>query len=350
LVILDEFAHFQTTDEGYQAARTVWRALTPSVAQFGPLGYVLVTSTPLWPSGPFYDLYRSGQMGGDPDLFVVRRPTWEVNSSISQEALAGEFLADPEGARVEYGAEFVEGLGAYLQPAAVQDAVVRGRRMLPPITGRRYVAAADPAFAAGGDAFALAIAHREGTGDGVRVVLDRLEAWRGRSGPLSSDLVLDEIADLARLYGIRSVVSDQYAVVPLADGLRRRGVHLQAQPLTNELKADIYGSIKRSLNLGQVELLDDPQLVAELIRLEVRPTPSGKPRIGAAGSGHDDRAMVVATVVHALSSRGISPERAADLLRIQQELRESRPRYSGLGVIGGVGDVLGGQGRIPTRW
>jgi hypothetical protein len=37
---------------------------------------------------------------------------------------------------------------------------------------------------------------------------------------------------------------------------------------------------------------------------EIRPTPSGKPRIAAAGGKHDDHPMAVATVVHALAAGG----------------------------------------------
>ncbi len=303
MVIFDEFAHFLTDTDGYQAGRAVWRALAPSVAQFGSRGYIMVTSTPLWPSGPFYELWRAAETGADPELFAVRAPTWELNPSIPRSALEGEFLSDPEGAAREYGAEFGDGSGALLDAVAVYNAVVRGRRELPAAADAQYVAAADPAFAAGGDAFTFAIAHRVGRGEGATIVLDRLEAWRGKRSPLNSDVVLDDIAAIARTYRIGHVLSDQYAAIPLADGLRRRGVVLKTQPLTAELKADVFGSLKRALNTGRLELLDDQALLAELVNLEVRPTPSGKPRIAAARGLHDDRAMAVATVVHALTDR-----------------------------------------------
>jgi len=298
LVIFDEYAHFQTDTEGYQAARTVWRALVPSIAQFKRLGFVMVTSTPLWPSGPFFELYQQGETGVDRDMFVVRRPTWDVNPNITRADLDGEYLADPEGAAVEYGAEFGTGLGAYLDPVAVHACISKGTRTLPPLEDVQYVAAADPAFAAGGDAFAFAIAHRQGD----NYVLDRLETWRGKESPLNSDAVLDEIAAIAKTYRVPFVVSDQYAVVPLGDALRRRGVVLKGQPLSNELKADMFASLKRAINLGQAQLLDDPSLVSELVHLELRPTPSGKPRIAAAAGHKDDRAMVVATAIHALAA------------------------------------------------
>lgn len=115
--------------------------------------------------------------------------------------------------------------------------------------------------------------------------------------------MLDEIAALAREYRVAEVISDQYAVIPIADGLRRRGVTLKPQPLSNELKADIFGALKRGINTSRVELLDDPALVAELQHLQVRPTPSGKPHIAAAPGFHDDLAMVVATLVHAMKGK-----------------------------------------------
>lgn len=298
-LILNEAAHMSTAEEGWQAGRAVYRALVPSTVQFGDKALVIVMSSPLWASGIFWDLFSAGMSGADSTLHVEQQPTWEMNPTVTRESLEPEFLADPDSARVEYGAEFAEGAGAFLNATAVHECIVKGRPELPPLPEVRYVAAADPAFAAGGDAFTFAIGHKSGS----TVVIDRLLSWRGKSSPLNSDAVLDEIAAAAHEYGVRELTSDQYAVIPLADGLRKRGVFLRGQPLTNELKADIYGTLKRALNLGEVELLDDPRLASELVHLQMRPTPSGKPKIGAAAGHHDDLAMVVATVVHSLVGR-----------------------------------------------
>ena len=45
-VIFDELAHFIDTDNGYQAGEQVYRALAPSVAQFGDAGRIVCLSTP----------------------------------------------------------------------------------------------------------------------------------------------------------------------------------------------------------------------------------------------------------------------------------------------------------------
>jgi hypothetical protein len=309
LIVMDEAAHFVSETEGFQASKAVWRALSPSLAQFGSRGYALITSTPLWPSGWFYDTFKAGESGADPDLFVVRKSTWAMRDStdgipdslvITRESLEGDFAADPEGSRVEYGAEFLGGVGAFLNATNVYDCVIRSRQSLPPLDGVSYIGVCDPAFAAGGDSFAFAIAHLVGRGDSARVVIDRLQSWRGQHSPLNSDLVLDEIAELAHDYRLRELISDQFASVPLADGLRRRGVAMKPQALTNELKHDIFLTTKRLVNMARIELPDRSDLTSELLALELRPTPSGKPRIAAVGRNHDDLAVVVATAAHAL--------------------------------------------------
>lgn len=300
LLILDEAAHMMTNEDGFAAGKRVYQALSPSTAQFGDRGYILVTSTPLWASGIFWDLFSAGIKGAK-DTFVAQRPTWEMNPTITRESLEGDFLADPESARAEYGAEFVDGAGAYLPAIQIQACRMEGRTELAPAEGAYYVAAADPAFAAGGDAFTFSIGHREGVGEESRVIIDVLRSWRGKQSPLNSDRVLDDIASVCGKYGIKRMISDQYAVVPLADGMRRRGIKLVPQPLHNELKADIFGHLKKLLNLERIELLDDPALASELVSLQLRPTRGGKPHIAAAPGHKDDRAMVVATVAHALA-------------------------------------------------
>ena len=131
LLILDEAAHMMTTEGGFAAGRQVYRALVPSTAQFGDRGYVMLTSSPLWCSGIFWVLYQGGVTGAAGDVFVARRPTWEMNPAVTRESLEFECRSDPDSARVEYGAEFMEGAGAFLAATAIQECAVTGRRALP---------------------------------------------------------------------------------------------------------------------------------------------------------------------------------------------------------------------------
>ncbi len=64
-LFLDELAHFidDTEGAGPQVAEHVFRAATPSVAQFGELGRIVCSSTPWGADGLFADLYRKATSG-----------------------------------------------------------------------------------------------------------------------------------------------------------------------------------------------------------------------------------------------------------------------------------------------
>jgi hypothetical protein len=290
LVIFDEAAHFISETDGPAAFQAVWRALVPSTAQFGPTGYVLVTSTPWGAQGPFYDLCRNAEAGTDGDTFHVHRATWEMNPAISRESLNGEFLADPEGAASEYGAEFVSGLGAFLDPAEVLACMQGGAGVLPPADGVRYSAAIDPAFSR--DAFALGIAHREDE----TLVVDGVWTWN-RAGFEST---LDQVADVVRRYGVRTVRSDQFSSQAVLEGLQRRRLGCEPVAWDAKSKWEAFSRLKALIRMRTIELPDDDALRAELVGLEARALPSGLTRIAARGAGHDDRASVVAALTDTL--------------------------------------------------
>lgn len=78
LLILDEIAHALDT-EGNAAGGSLYQALSPSVAQFGTLGKILLLSSPWFQAGIFWDLYKQADSGQYPYMQCVNRPTWEVN-------------------------------------------------------------------------------------------------------------------------------------------------------------------------------------------------------------------------------------------------------------------------------
>ena len=284
LVIFNESAHMQTDSEGFAAFRSVWRALVPSTAQFGARGYVMTLSTPLWPSGWFHSLCTAGEI--DPDLFHIHRATWTMNPSITRESLTAEFIADPDGAEREYGAEFVSGEGAFLDPVELH-ALKRQSGTLPPVEGNVYKGAVDPAFSR--DAFALGIAHIDRDGP---LVVDGVWAWN-RAG---FERTLDEVVEVAARYRVRTLRTDQFSSQAVVEGLQRRHMSCEAVPWNVENKWQAFSRLKALVRTRCIELPADDALLAELTHLEARPLPSGATRIAAAGAGHDDRAVVVAAL------------------------------------------------------
>lgn len=295
LLILDEAGHFQTDSEGTGAGKQVYQALEPSVAQFGDKGYVMLTSTPKWRSGIFWELYRSGEEGIDGELLVLKRPTWEMNPRISRESLEPRFRIDPDGAATEYGADFSAAEGAFLD---IKDILACRRKegTFAPQPDTVYKAAIDPAFQK--DAFAMAVAHKKDQ----EVVVDGVWVWV-RQG---YDATLDQVAEVARRYSVKIVRTDQYSSQPVLEGLLKRGLVCEPVPWDNANKFEAFSLLKAGLVTRQVSLPNDDQITQELMNLEAKPTVTGLVRIAASAGNHDDRATVLAALMHMLySGRGV---------------------------------------------
>jgi hypothetical protein len=297
MVIMDEAAHFLTDTEGYQAAKRVYGALTPSVAQFGEYGRVLLLSTPLWPSGLFHDKYRQAVSRRYEGMLAVRASTAEMNPTIAPAWLERQRVLDPDLYSVEYEAEFSQAVTAYLSADAVDACVTADVSERSARAELSYTIAIDPAYTS--DRFGLVGVCD--LGDGLAV--DLVRTWKGtRAAPVDHEAALDDVAVLARQY--RAVVTtDQFCSEPVRQGLAKRGVTVDYQPWTNDSKRQAFASLKSAVNVGELDLLDHDQLRLELVSLETRSTPGGRPRIAARPPVHDDLACCLAAAVHALRSR-----------------------------------------------
>lgn len=87
VVIFDELAHALDTEAGNAPGDSLYAALSPSVAQFGGLGKILLLSSSWIQQGVFWDLYKQADSGQYPYMQRVNLPTWEVNQTISQDWL-----------------------------------------------------------------------------------------------------------------------------------------------------------------------------------------------------------------------------------------------------------------------
>jgi hypothetical protein len=147
-LVLDELAHFQTDSEGPAAAKRVYQAVAPSVAQFQGEGRILALSTPWGRSDTnlFWRLFERASTGAHPDMLAVQAPTWEMNPTLPEAFFDAERAKDPEMFRGEFGAEFLASGGAFLDFARIEAAVDEDRFELPPGAVAEPVAALDVAF------------------------------------------------------------------------------------------------------------------------------------------------------------------------------------------------------------
>jgi hypothetical protein len=164
------------------------------------------------------------------DLLVWKASSILMNRVLGAERLERERRLDPERFVREYEAEFVDDLEGFLSRGWVDDAVVTGRRELPPLEDVEYHVACDPS---GGDAdaFTVCIVHTEGEDSERRVVQEVIKGWL-RSGGKSVDLqgLVREIARTLKLYGLYAITGDKYSAGRVRQGFRAKEIDYEDAP------------------------------------------------------------------------------------------------------------------------
>lgn len=290
-VIADEVAFWRNEDSANPDTE-ILNGLRPGMATI-PGALLLCISSPFSRRGALWDAYRKHfAQDGDPVL-VWQADTASMNPTVDPQVVAEAYEQDPDAAAAEFGAEFRRDIEAFVSREAVEAAVIPGRLELPPISDVNYRAAVDPSGGSA-DSMTLAIAHRATDG---RVQLD---AVRERKPPFSPADVVSEFSELMRAYRISRVVGDRYAGEWPREQFRTHGI---VYDVADKSKSDYYRDALPLLNSGQVELLDNNRLVAQLVALERRTARSGKDSIDHGPGGHDDVANAVAVALIEVKKR-----------------------------------------------
>lgn len=288
--IAEELA-FWRDDSGANPAEEVLAAVRPAMATFQG-GKLLKVSSPWAKSGILWTDYQRRLERAEP--LVWRLPSWEMNpTGLDPNFLAAEMERDPARYAVEYGAQFAESASALLAPELVDACVVRGQVDVLPQAGIFPVFALDAAFKS--DAFAFAGAFRT-TDERVCVALCR--SWKpSKNRPVQLAEVLAEIVSVMRAWRVTRVYGDQVASEPIRQALAKEGIMFEEIKTLGRRAAGIYQTLRALVGQKQLEIPDDAELVSQLKKLEHIVMPGGGERVEAA-SGHDDKAVAVATAVH----------------------------------------------------
>jgi phage terminase large subunit-like protein len=174
--------------------------------------------------------------------------------------------------------------GAALDQGKVLACVVTGRRSLPFEEGRRYAAAVDMSGGSSDDAV-LAIAHAEGK----TAVLDLVAKQIG-GVPFNPRNAIGQFCEILQGYKIGKVVGDAFAGQTFRQDFRARGIQYVMRSTS---ASDLYERIEPALNAGEVELLDSPTLIEQLVSLVWRGS-----KITHESGGHDDHANAAALALN----------------------------------------------------
>lgn len=219
---------------------------------------------------------------GDPAIIVAKGATKQFNPTIPQKVIDRAIERDPQSAQAEWLGEFRNDIDAFLSREVVEACVIPNRFEIPPMSGVRYFAFADPSGGSSDD-MTLAIAHRE---TNVAIV----DSIRVAKPPFSPDAVVADFCTTLKAYGLHSVRGDRYAGEWPVERFRAYGIKYES---AEKPKVEIYKDSVPLFNGQRVELLDHPKLATQLIGLERRTSRGGRDSIDHAPGAHDDVANAV---------------------------------------------------------
>jgi len=266
-------------------------------------------------------------------VLVVNGPTARMNPLIDSAVIAAAYEDDAVAADAEYGAVFRKDVESLLSHELVAEAIAQGRDAWP-TAGARYAWFFDGASgsAAGGDAAAHAIAHRD---RGGRVVVDLVECvWP----PFDPATVVQRFVAAARRYPVRAVTGDAWAGEWPRAAFQACGVKYTA---AERPKGELYRELLPLFSSRRLAIPDDAQLTKQLLGLERRTSRSGREIIdhGAYRGAHDDVANVVAGVAFELRDAARKKLGAASILPDGRILTEHGGFSTGRGAMGMSGTM-----------
>lgn len=282
LAIIEEAAFLPQEDSANPDIELV-RAVRPALARV-PGSLLAVVSSPYARRGILYEAWRRREEKKTrDDVVFVQASTLELNPLFDIEAIGKAREEDPIAAATEYDAQFRSDVESFASLAAVEACVAEGVHELKPLGQVTYSAFCDPAGGSGADSFGLAIGHRSNG----NVVIDAVREWKPRFSP---EAVVKEMSGLLRRYRINSLPGDRFAGEWVREPFRRNSIEYE---ICSQPKSDLYRDALPLINSKQIELLDNPRLIAQLVGLERRVGRGGRDSIDHAPGGHDDIANVV---------------------------------------------------------
>jgi hypothetical protein len=282
--LCDEIAFWQSEGSA-NPDEEVLAAIRPAMATV-PGSMLLCASSPYARRGALWEAHERWYGKEDAPVLVWRATTQQMNPTIDDDFVQGEYERDPAKAAAEYGAEFRTDVERLLTREAVMNCVQPTVYERAPQRQHVYIGFVDPSGGAN-DSFTMAIAHREGK----TTILDLI---RERAPPFSPEAVCAEYATLLKKYRVTSITGDKYSGQFVIEQFAKNGVFYEPAARS---KSELYGDLVAVINSGAVDLLDNNKLVGQLIGLERRSRAGGRDQIDHPPGGHDDLANAVAGAV-----------------------------------------------------
>ncbi len=283
----------------------IFEALAPDPTRLDALTWITsYASIYNSPGNPLFDLLAQGKRGEDPRMYFSwysadlctdpdyadAEPEARANPSMPSWGNPG-YLAQQRRRLPSHKFRRLHlnlpGMpdGAFLDAVRVTDAVVEGRKVLRPVEGVEYVGFVDMSGGSSDDA-ALGIAHFDAARN--RAVVDLVATQTGKP-PFNPRDAVRKFADLLKQYHVSAVTDDRYAGQTFEHDFLDHRISYRVSELT---KSQLYEALEPRVNAGELELLEVPKLIEQLLGLVAKGT-----KIDHLPGDHDDLANAAAGAV-----------------------------------------------------
>jgi hypothetical protein len=296
--VLDEAAFFRDPETGVVNDAELFKAVAPRVV---PDGQVIIASTPWAASGLLFDMF-SRNHGHPVDAIAAHAPTLTLRDDAHTRALVErERLRDPDNARNEFDAEFLDsGAAEFFDPAIIAAAIARGDTLAPPHYGDVIVLGLDTAFRR--DPCAGVVVRRSSVTELI-TVLDSIEIRPPPGGALVPSETLRQIVTRAEGFGATEVIADGHYIETLKEHCG--SLRVIEAPGGQPGKVETYVKTRSAMKEGKTAIgAQYTRLASQLRQVVGRPQPGGGLSISSprrAGS-HGDLCSAYVLAVHRLAT------------------------------------------------
>ena len=292
--IRGEAFHLVVLDEAARLPEDAWTdAIMPTLADLD--GDAVLISTPKGKNW-FFTQWIQGQEGRDDvrswvaptcanPMPTIQRAFERVRGLVSERTFKQEWLAE----FIDDGSVFRNILESATAPR--QDG---------PQGGATYVAGVDWALST--DFTVLTIVD----------ATNKRVAYIDRFNGVDYSLQRQRIAAACERFHVAAVIAEENAMgKPNNDELRRMGLPVRDFTTTNASKAELVEGLAAAFEQGNIKIINDPVLIAELQAFGAERLPGGMTRYSAPSGGHDDMVISLALAWYA----AMKPRRQPSTLR-----------------------------------
>lgn len=275
-VVFDEAPLMASVED---AKRNLTEALGAINGRVLPGGQVMLIGSPWAPFGPVFDMVTANFGKPTTELVIARAPGPVMNPNYwTPKRCESVRKKSARDYQTNVLAEFADMEDGIFSSIEIENATRPGPVVRAPVETHHYVAAMDPAFR--GNAWTLIIIECTGIGGAGGVAplysVAMARQWIGsKQNPLKADVVMKEIADICREYGIDTVTSDQHNVDVIGEFAERHGLSVNEIVISASNRLEMIEKVNSILADGRLELPPDRQLAADMKSARKRVTQNG---------------------------------------------------------------------------